>query len=123
MPFFLICGSAPEQAGPDAPLSIADSGAGFATAVVAAASAAPDAVGAAVLAAGAAFAEGAAVAACGGASSGVGSVVAAFDSAPIDVPAKPAGVCADAESADIPAASGNVGGTAEYGSPEAVVGA
>ena len=54
MAFFLIGGSAPEQAGPDAPLSIADSGAGFATAAVAAASAAPDAVGAAVLAAGAA---------------------------------------------------------------------
>jgi len=120
MPFFLIFGSAPEQRGSDAPLSTADSGAGFAIAVVAAASAAPDAVGAPVLAARAAFAEDAAVAACGGASSGVGSVVAAFDSAPIDVPAKPAGVCADAEPADLPAASGDVG---EFGSAEAVVSA
>jgi hypothetical protein len=83
----------------------------------------------------AAMTKDAAVAAFGGASSGVGSVVAAFDSAPIDVPAKSAGVCADAEPADIPAASGDVGGTAEdaggafaatathTGSPEAVVGA
>ena len=115
MLFLWIAGSAREAAGPDAPLSIADSGAG----------AAPDAVGAALLAARAAVAEVAAAAALGGASSGVGSVVAAVSSAWIDVPAKPAVVCADAEPAGATAedADGAFAETATTGSPEPMVAA